>query len=191
MSLDKMHRTPNHPAVRGQRARLVPIDEYEHLSAPARRLLGQQLSDARAVRGLSREQVATALGLDGPQGVDYIARLEGGQVELDDRRAHELNDTLGIPAPYLLAVLRQYEANPVNGLLDLLPQPGTPMETRARAVSIIGVITAAVLSVLMLLAFTAGQLFLCALALTGAWIALSPAAAILSGALLAARNRRG
>lgn len=197
MSIDKMQQSPNHPAVRGARRR----QERPGLSPEARRYVGDRLAQSRRARGYSRGQVAAALCINDRFGLDYVARLEAGEVELTDGRAAALKGNLGIAAPMFLAVARQFDATPwhertvpaADRSWPGLPpaKPRTAADRRVEALAVLGAVVGSLFVVAALISLVAGHTGTAAATGAAGWLALSWPLALAGARAMDNRNRRG
>lgn len=181
MRLDRMTLSLDHPSVQ---ARLAgdPLAERA-----ARREFGRKLQMHRAYRGITRQDLARALGMEPDLGAATVALIEAGDVQITAARANRIEEAFGIPAPALMHMSRMVVTDP--------PLPHEPRSTvkgrhanthrRVKALAVLAVIVSAVLAVAALLLFTAGHLFPGGLVLAAAWIAFSPPAALVTAQMIA------
>ncbi|NVC23366.1 helix-turn-helix transcriptional regulator [Kocuria salina] len=196
MSIDKMHQSPNHPAVRLARNPVRP-----GLSPEARRYVGDRIAQSRRAHGYSRGQVAAALCINDRYGIDYVARLEAGEVELTEGRAAALKKKLGIAAPMFLAVAQQYDATPWHErIVPAAPRswpglppakPRTAADRRVEAIAVLGAVVGALFVVASLITLVVGHTGAAATAGVAGWLALSWPLALAGARAMDNRNRRG
>lgn len=206
MSPDKMQLTPNHPALRTQRARVVPIEQYASERADAWTHFGELLRAERLTRGITRERVLEALDLH-PVHHDYVLKaIETGTHELDVTWARQIQDTLGMPVVHLMAQAGVATRAQLAVTGDDMPLAGRPVapptavrrtasDVRAEAAAVLGLIAGAVFVVVGLMVTiadgglrAAALVALCGVAAIGC---LSWPAALITGRVIAARNRLG
>lgn len=204
MSLNKMNRTPNHPTMRAQRARLVPVAQYATEQAAAWHHFGQLLRAERVTRGKTRGEVLTVMGYS-PAHHDYVlSDIEAGLQEVTVGQARQLEQLLGIPAVHLmvqagLATIAQLDpagdAMPLAGRRTTVPAAPAPRRSpaarRAEALAVLCTVLGAVLLTAAMVLFVAGHSGWGALVGAAGWIVVSPPLAIITGRVLHTRNRRG
>lgn len=204
MSLPKMHLTPNHPTLRAQRARVVPVEQYASEQAEAWIYFGKLLRAERLARGIHRERVLKAMDLH-PVHHDYVLKaIEAGVHELDVTWARQLQERLGMPVVHLMvqagvATLAQLAATgddmPLAGRPVTAPTVSrrrrSPSARRAEALAVLCTVVGALLfTAAMVLAVAGHGAWGCLVGFAG-WIAVSPVLALIAGRAMAFRNRRG
>lgn len=196
MRLDKMQQSPNHPTLRAQRARVVPIEQYAREQAEAWRHFGQLLRAERLTRGKTRAEVLAVMGYS-PAHHDYVLTdIEMGRQEVTVEQARQLDQLLGMPAVHLMVQAGVATLAQLAATGDDMPLAGRPItlpatarcphaHRRVKALAVLAVIVSAVLAVAALLLFTAGHFFPGALVLAAAWIAFSPPVALVTARMIA------
>ena len=208
MSIDKMNQSPNHPTLRAQRARVVPVEQYAQEQTEAWHYFGRLLRAERLSRGKTRAEVLAVMGYS-PAHHDYVLTdIEEGRQEVTVDQARQLDHLLGMPAVHLMVQAGVATLTALAATGDDMPLAGRPVtpptvtrrrrtlaDVRAEAAAVLGVIGAALFAVVGLMITIADggprAALLVALCAAAAWISFSWPLAYIAGRAIDNRNRRG